>query len=104
MIQRVFTVYDSKVGAYLRPFFMTTKGEALRAWTDTVNDKETAFNKHPEDYCLFELGTFDDQVGQFENHNQPISLGMALELINDQKNNYATPGQRESHKYSEVNI
>lgn len=79
MIQKMFTVYDSKLEAYLQPFFMASKGQAIRAFTDSVNDTTTQFNKHPEDFTLFEIGEYDDSKGQVSNLITPNSLGVALE-------------------------
>lgn len=80
MILKVFTVYDSKAQAYLQPFFMQSAGQAIRAWEDTSNNPETQFSRHPADFTLFEVGTYDDQVGRFENLNAPVALGTALQL------------------------
>lgn len=77
---KVFSVYDSKVGAFLQPFIMKTKGEALRGWSDVVNDPNTQFHKHPEDYSLFEIAEWDEDSGKYENHLAPISLGLATEV------------------------
>jgi len=78
---KVFAVYDSAVGAYLQPFFMQSKGQAIRAWQDTINDPKTQFNAHPSDFTLFELGEYDDSNGTFENLHTKLSLGTALELL-----------------------
>lgn len=91
MTLRVYTVFDSKIGTYMRPFVMQTKGEALRSWVDIVNDPQTQFNKHPEDFTLFEIAEYDDATGKFTNHPTPVSLGLALEFL---KNTYATIGDR----------
>lgn len=56
MIQKIFAVYDSKVEAFMQPFFMPAKGAAIRAFTDLVNSKDHSFSKYAEDYTLFELG------------------------------------------------
>jgi len=80
MIHKLFTVYDTKVEAYLTPFYMKSKGEAIRAFTDSCNDSQTSFHKHPEDYVLFELGDFDDSTCKFNLH-EPKSLGCAIEFI-----------------------
>lgn len=61
----MFTVYDSKAKAYLPPFFMGQIGQAVRAFSDCVDNAEHAFSKHPEDYTLFRCGTFDDVTGLF---------------------------------------
>lgn len=79
MMQKIFTVYDSKLEAYMQPFFMSSKGQAIRAFTDTVNDPSTQFNKHPEDFTLFEIGEYDDQSGKVQNLPTPNALGLALE-------------------------
>ena len=77
---KVFAVYDSKVEAYLSPFIMQTRGQALRAFTDTVNDPNTNFFKHPEDYTLFEIGDWDEQSGSYVMHPAKTSLGVAIEF------------------------
>lgn len=82
----VYTVYDQKVERYLQPFFMQTKGAALRAWMDAVRDPKTSFNKHPEDYTLFEIGEYDEETGSFLNHNTPVSCGKAIEFIQQEIN------------------
>lgn len=76
---KIFCVFDSVAGAYLQPFFMQSKGEALRGWIDVVNDPKTSFNKHPADYTLFELGEYDSLTGSIVTHEVKISLGTALE-------------------------
>lgn len=83
MIYKIFSVYDSKAEAYMQPFFMLTKGSALRAWTDTINDPQTQFFKHPTDFTLFEIGEYDDSSGKLINHTAKMSLGVALEYKKD---------------------
>jgi hypothetical protein len=60
MILKVFTIFDSAVGAYLPPFFARSKGEALRSFTEACNDEKTNFCKYPLDYSLMYLGEYDD--------------------------------------------
>jgi len=83
MIHRVFTVYDSKSEAYLQPFFLQTVGQAVRSITDCVRDSNHQFNRHPEDYTLFEIGSFEDNTAVFEVHKTPVSLGKCLEFIEE---------------------
>lgn len=80
MINRVYTVFDSKVESYMLPFFMQAKGAAIRAFSDLVNNPEHAFCKHKEDYTLFEIGTYDDSSAKLESYFAPISLGCAVEF------------------------
>lgn len=79
MILNIFSIFDSKAEAYLQPFFMTTKGQAVRAFTDAVNDPKSQFYSHLADYTLFHLGNFDDSTATFCPLSCPLSLGNALE-------------------------
>lgn len=77
---KAFSVYDSKAEAYMQPFFMKTKGEALRAFMDTVGDSNHPFHRHAEDYTLFYLGEFDDSNGEFSGE-APQAIARAHELL-----------------------
>lgn len=79
MKTNVFTVYDSKAEAYLPPFFVNTKGEAIRAFSDCCNDKNHQFGQHAADYTLFELGSYSYLEGCFNIHETKVSLGNGVE-------------------------
>ena len=81
MIVKIFSVYDSKVEAYIQPFFMQSRGQAIRAFGDTAGDKTTNIGKHPADFTLFELGTFDPLTAKFDIYVTPESLGVAVEYL-----------------------
>lgn len=78
MIKQVFTVFDEKSNAYLQPFYLDTVGQAKRAITDCVNDHTHAFGRHPSDYTLFHLGTFNDATGEYLKDKK--SLGSLVEF------------------------
>lgn len=78
MTNLMFSVYDEKSEAFLLPFFLQTKGQAIRAITDCVNDTNHTFYKHPSDYTLFELGSFDDSTGLFV--TKKTSIGNLVEF------------------------
>lgn len=77
----IFAIRDTKAEAYLQPFFSQTKGTAIRAFTDAVNDSKSQFSRYPADFVLFELGGWDDDTGSFTLHKTPISLGLAKEFV-----------------------
>jgi len=81
MKSKIFTTYDSKAEAYLQPFFMGTRGEAIRGWQTVVNDPKTQFNKYPSDFTLFEIGEYDETTGEITAHTAKVSLGVALEFL-----------------------
>lgn len=80
MQHKVFSVYDSKVEAYLPPVFNTSRGAMLRAVEEAVNNKDHQFSKYAADYTLFELGTFEDTTCTFQFHLSPLSLGNLVEF------------------------
>lgn len=81
MILKMFTVFDSKVGAYLPPMFLRSTGEAIRSFSSAVQDSSHQFCKHAEDYTLFEVGAWDDVKCQFVLKETPVSLGLAVEFL-----------------------
>ena len=60
MINYVFTVRDEKAESFLTPFYLPNEALAKRAMVDCVNDDNHGFSKHPEDYSLWALGSYDD--------------------------------------------
>lgn len=64
MIQKVFAVRDVKAQAMLQPFFSNASGSAQRAFGDAVLDGKSPISMHPEDYVLYEIGSYDDNSGE----------------------------------------
>lgn len=85
LLLKIFSVYDSKAEAYLPPFFMQYRGQAVRAYGDTADDPSHQFGKHPQDYTLFELGEWDDSNGSFNIYLAPHCLGVATEFMKKQE-------------------
>lgn len=75
----VFSVYDSKTAVYSHPFFTVSLGAALRAFSDCLLDNNHPFSRHPGDYSLYHLGSFDDSTATFEPFVHKVNLGTALE-------------------------
>jgi len=80
-IHKIFTVYDSKAETFMPPFFVPSKGLAIRAFEDCINSNEHHFGKHPADYTLFSLGSFDTDTGEFDITDR-ISVGNGVEFVN----------------------
>lgn len=77
----VYSVFDSKVGAYMNPIFLRSNGEAIRCFEASVNSKDHIFAANPEDYTLFHLGIWDEISAQFDTMLTPISLGVAIQYV-----------------------
>lgn len=74
----LFTIFDSKAEAYLQPYFSLNTGTGTRAFESAVQDPTTEFARHPADYTLFEIGTFDQAKGTVDMHQVQINLGNAM--------------------------
>lgn len=58
------SVYDEKVGCFMQPFCVRSRGEAIRGFMDACRDEKMAFHMHPEDYKLYLVGEFLEDSGQ----------------------------------------
>lgn len=72
----VCTIKDRAADAYGRPFYVPAVGVAIRSFQDEVNrpSDDSQIYQHPDDFDLFELGSFDDGTGQFELFETPRLL------------------------------
>lgn len=77
----MYAVYDMKAAAFLQPFFSMMDATAVRALSAAVNDPTTMLHKFPGDYALFQIGTFDEALGQLVGLNPPRQLCMAAALV-----------------------
>lgn len=73
----IFTLRDSKVNAYLQPFFMRSQGEAERAIKDILRDPNHNITRYAEDYSLFLHGSFDETTGIFATHEPKVICNAA---------------------------
>lgn len=78
----IYAVHDRAVNAYLQPFYCRSSGEAIRSFTEAVNDPNKPFGKYATDYALFNFGEFDDVSGSFLVHD-PVRVISANEVIED---------------------
>jgi len=81
---KVCAIWDSAMEAYGRPIFCQALGQALRSFQDEINRpaEDNNLNKHPDDFILYELGTFDDNAGRFVCPPDPILLARGKDQVN----------------------
>lgn len=79
----VVAIRDSAVNGFGRPFFVPTKGAAIRSFVDEVNrvSEDNPMYKHPDDYELFALCEFEDDTGTFAGH-EIVSLCRGKDVKN----------------------
>lgn len=85
MLHRAYTIYDSKVEAYMKPFFAMSDGDALRSFVDAINSPDSPFFRHPDDYTLFQIGVYDDTHAELKS-TTAVSLGCAIQFKNGETN------------------
>jgi len=84
MKMMVVAILDQATGAYSRPVFCASKGVAVRSFQDECRNgaaggQSNDMQRHPGDFTLYFLGTYDDSTGAFEQENAPQLLFRGLD-------------------------
>jgi hypothetical protein len=76
MKQVIVAVKDRAAETFGRPMFVPAIGVALRSFSDEINrnDSNNQLYNHPDDFDLYELGTFDDSTAEFQIKDNPDLL------------------------------
>lgn len=77
----VFSIYDNKAKAFSQPFYSPTVAVGIRNFEAAVKDANTQLHKHPEDFTLFHVASYDDEVGRFNNLEHIANLGLAAQFL-----------------------
>lgn len=83
MIYQIVSVHDMAAGAYGRPIYVLSLGQAIRSFQDEVNRvaPDNDMNRHPEDFRLFHLGIFNDATAYIGNLEEgPKLLASAKDM------------------------
>jgi len=79
MIVGVFSLRDAKLSGFSRPFFAQTEAQAVRMVQDLVNSgQQDDVCKHPDDFELWCLGSFDDEFGELVSDVKAVILCSSL--------------------------
>jgi len=62
----VFAVHDRVVEAFGSPFTANTEAEAKRMFLSAAADPGTYLAKNPQDFSLYQVGTFNNSGGELE--------------------------------------
>lgn len=61
---KLFAVRDVKADAFGAPMSAPTEGLAKRAFEAGCNNPKTEFYRYPEDFMLYEIGSYDPNSGE----------------------------------------
>lgn len=81
-----YTIYDVASGIYMRPFFSQADGQAIRGFKDIACDADHEVGKHPEDYTLYRIGSFNDTTGEMKGDTVIEKLATGLEMVSQDRN------------------
>lgn len=62
-IDGMYSIYDICTGMYEAPFLASNDQVAIRTVRDIVMFKDTMIKRHPEDYRLFYVGSYNKSLG-----------------------------------------
>ncbi len=77
---QIYAIHDAKAQSYLQPFFLHNNDMAKRSFMDATINPESQFCKHPLDYSLFRIGTYDDETSIITSELPPEMLITASQL------------------------
>lgn len=77
----LFSIHDIKSKIYNKPFHQLNQEEALRTASDLANDKEHTPGKHPADFSMFQLGSYEDTTGKCDLYQSPEHICNLNDLV-----------------------
>lgn len=88
MIINMYAVYDLKARAFMSPFQNLNDSQAIRGFSEACFNPEVPFSKYPQDYSLFKIGQYDDELGSFINQEPaPVPVISAVAAIQQAQEN-----------------
>lgn len=82
MILQILCVRDRAADVFGTPTFHVSIGAAVRGFSDHINknDPDNVLYRHPGDFDLYVLGTYDDSTGSFD-VGTPRQVAIGKDLI-----------------------
>lgn len=79
---KIYCFMDIKAKFYESPVFIRSRGDAIREFQRLANDKNTRVGMYPEDFVLYEIGSWSDQTGEITSQ-VPVSLGKGVDYVKE---------------------
>jgi len=81
MVLKLYSLYDVKTEVFHPANYCHNVGHAMRVFTQAGNQKDSMIQAWPEDFRVFELGSFDDQSGVITPLDKPHLAFNMSELV-----------------------
>lgn len=69
--QQIFSIVDAQADEYGTPFFLPNSRIATRVFIDEINKPESYIKKHPADFKLVHIGSYDRVQGVIVGFDKP---------------------------------
>lgn len=66
MKHEMYVVFDKKSQIYNKPFYFINHAVAVRAARELLLDTTSEITRHPEDFAMFHVGTYDDETAEIQ--------------------------------------
>lgn len=85
----IVAILDRAADAFSRPIFVNAIGQAIRSFQDEINrvDPQNEMQRHPDDFDLYHLASWDDNTGKFVNQDEPKQIAIGKQMVRE----YNTP-------------
>lgn len=77
---KLYSIYDKKSESYSKPFDAYNDNCAKRMVAASM-DEASLLRKYPTDYRVDQIGTFNDENGQFENCPEKVIVSEVSNLV-----------------------
>ena len=74
MIYGVYAIYDSAAHVFTAPTIDISEASAVRSFQQAIANSGSVMNFKPDDFSLYQVGTFDVETGELEPFNPPSRL------------------------------
>lgn len=85
----MYAVYDKVAEIFMPAFSCENHAKAIQGFADATNDPRGVIIKHPSEYELYFLGTYNQRTGKTENNIQYLAVAKELlkvQVKNEQEN------------------
>lgn len=74
MIYGVYAIYDSAAHVFTAPTIDISDASAVRSFQQAIANSGSVMNFKPDDFSLYQVGTFDVETGELEPFTPPSRL------------------------------
>lgn len=75
------SVHDVKADYFSPPFFARSRNEGIRSFADAAKDPQSRVNQYPDDFVLYQIGSFSDDSARFIPLDVPDRICSAFECL-----------------------